>query len=270
MTLDALLANQPSFESGSVWLVGGGPGDPALLTVAALSALAQADLIVFDALVDERILALAPPRAERIFAGKRGGKPSVDQRDITALLIEQARAGHRVLRLKGGDPFVFGRGGEECAALARAGIPYRIVPGVTAGLAGLISARIPTTMRGVNQGLFLATGHGAGDSGAADSIDWRLVARLGQPIVLYMAMRKLPIIREQLIAGGMAGKAPAAVIVSATSPKQKVLVTTLERIVEDAALARLEPPAIVAIGDIVAERNRLAHAVEAVLAEAVE
>ena len=270
MTLDTLLANQPSFERGNVWLVGAGPGDPALLTVAAMSALAQADLIVFDALVDERILALAPPCAERIFAGKRGGKPSVDQRDITTLLIERAKSGHRVLRLKGGDPFVFGRGGEECAALARAGIGYRIVPGVTAGLAGLISARIPTTMRGVNQGIFLATGHGAGDSGATDSIDWRLVARLGQPIVLYMAMRKLPIIREQLIAGGMAGKTPAAVIVSATSPKQKVLATTLERIVEDAALARLEPPAIVAIGDIVAERNRLAHAVEAVLAEAVE
>ena len=156
--LDALAALHgqfPMLEPGHVWLVGAGPGDPGLLTLDALAGLAQADVIVHDALVDARVLALAGPKAQLEFAGKRGGRPSVQQADITARLIELARERKRVLRLKGGDPCMFGRGGEEAIALADAGIPYRIIPGITAGLAALAAASIPATMRGVNQAITL-------------------------------------------------------------------------------------------------------------------
>ncbi len=160
--LDALAALRgrfPILEPGHVWLAGAGPGDPGLLTLDALAGLAQADVIVHDALVDERVLALAGPQAELEYAGKRGGRPSTQQADISSRLIELARASKRVLRLKGGDPCMFGRGGEEAIALAEAGIPYRIIPGVTAGLAALAAASIPATMRGVNHAIIFATGH---------------------------------------------------------------------------------------------------------------
>ncbi len=149
--LTALRGNYPAFAPGEVWLVGAGPGDPGLLTLDALAGLLQADVVVHDALVDARVLALARSGAQLQFAGKRGGKPSIAQEDISAQLVALARRGLRVLRLKGGDPFVFGRGGEEILALAAAGVPFRVVPGVTAGLGGLASACIPATMRGVNQ-----------------------------------------------------------------------------------------------------------------------
>src|ERR1700723_2514524 len=163
---DALAARRagvPVFVPGTVWLAGAGPGDPGLLTLDALAGLAQADVVVHDALVDERVLALAGPQARREFAGKRGGKPSATQADISERLIVLARGGHRVLRLKGGDPFVFGRGGEEALVLAGAGIPFRVIPGVTSGLAALAAAAIPATMRHINQALIFATGQGAAD-----------------------------------------------------------------------------------------------------------
>ena len=144
---------------------GAGPGDPGLLTLDALAGLAQADVVVHDALVDRRVLALAGAQARLEFAGKRGGRPSTHQDDISNRLVELARAGHRVLRLKGGDPCVFGRGGEEALALAAAGVPYRIIPGVTAGLAGLTAAGIPATFRGINRAVILAAGYGADDDG---------------------------------------------------------------------------------------------------------
>src|SRR5437868_1925528 len=158
---DSLAARRtgiPVFASGHVWLAGAGPGDPGLLTLAALAGLAQADVIVHDALVDQRVLALAGPQARLEFAGKRGGRPSATQSDISQRLIALGRAGERVLRLKGGDPFVFGRGGEEALALAAAGVPFRVVPGVTAGLAALAAASIPATLRNVNRALILAAG----------------------------------------------------------------------------------------------------------------
>src|SRR5216683_8246196 len=159
---DALVARRgdvPVLAPGHVWLAGAGPGDPGLLTLDALAGLSQAEVVVHDALVDKRVLALAGPQARLEFAGKRGGKPSATQADISKRLIELAKAGERVLRLKGGDPCVFGRGGEEALALAAAGVPFRVIPGVTAGLSGLASACIPATMRGVNQAIILATGH---------------------------------------------------------------------------------------------------------------
>src|SRR6202142_3090963 len=153
----------PRFPPGEVWLTRAGPGDPGLLTLHAVNALGQADIILYDALVHDAVLHLARAGVALEFAGKRGGRPSPDQRDITERLIELARQGHRVLRLKGGDPFVFGRGGEEAAGLAEAGVPFRVIPGVTAGLAALAAASIPATLRGTNRAVILAAGHGADD-----------------------------------------------------------------------------------------------------------
>src|SRR5580692_12571737 len=240
----------PVLEPGHVWLAGAGPGDPGLLTLDALAGLDQADVIVHDALVDPRVLALAGPRARLEFAGKRGGKPSPLQEDISRRLVVLARGGERVLRLKGGDPFVFARGGEEAAALAAAGVPFRIIPGVTAGLAALAAASIPATLRGVNRAVIFAAGHGADDD-----FDWTALARTGQPIVLYMVMHNLERIADALIAAGLNAQTPAAVIASATTPKQRVLVSTLEKLAADALAQKLEPPAIVVIGDIVEMRS---------------
>ena len=173
-------AGFPRLEPGHVWLAGAGPGDPGLLTLRALAGLAEADVIVHDALVGERVLALALQGAVLEFAGKRGGRPSPSRADITDLLIALARAHHRVLRLRGGDPCVFGRGG-EALMLAATGIPFRIIPGVTSGLAALTVALIPATLRGVNQALILITGH-CGDG--EDTVDWGAFVRTGQPIVL--------------------------------------------------------------------------------------
>ena len=245
-------AGVPVFAPGQVWLAGAGPGDPGLLTLDALAGLAQADVVVHDALVDERVLALAGPQARLEFAGKRGGKPSAIQADISERLVALARAGQRVLRLKGGDPFVFGRGGEEAMTLAAAGIPFRIIPGVTAGLAALAAAAIPATLRGVNRAVIFAAGHGADED-----FDWAPLARTGQPIVLYMVMHNLERIAAALMDAGLAGATPAAVIASATTPRQRVLVSTLEKLAGDAREQKFEPPAIVVIGDIVNMRARL-------------
>jgi uroporphyrin-III C-methyltransferase len=260
--LRRLMGHVPVFEPGHVWLAGAGPGDPAHLTLGALAGLAQADVVVHDALVDARVLDLCRNGAELEFAGKRGGKPSATQGDITRRLVERARQGHRVLRLKGGDPFVFGRGGEEALTLAGEGIPFRVIPGVTSGLAGLALASIPATIRGVNQAVILATGHGADTE---DGLDWAALAATGQPIILYMAMKTLDRIAGALIAGGLSPDTPAAIVVSATLPEERVLVSTLSRIASDAEEADLHPPAIVAIGGIVTVREQLLSLVPRVL-----
>jgi len=252
---DALAARRsavPVFAPGHVWLAGAGPGDPGLLTLDALAGLSQADVIVHDALVDARILALAGTGARREFAGKRGGKPSATQADISERLVALARAGERVLRLKGGDPFVFGRGGEEAAALAAAGVPFRIIPGVTAGLAALAAADIPATMRGINRAVIFAAGHGA-----EEDFDWAPLVRAGQPIVLYMVMHNLERIAAALIAAGLGGETPAAVIASATTPDQRIIVSTLEKLAATVRAQNIEPPAVVVIGEIVRMREKL-------------
>jgi uroporphyrin-III C-methyltransferase len=254
-SLAARRAGIPVFAPGHVWLAGAGPGDPGLLTLDALAGLAQADVVVHDALVDQRVLALAGPQARLEFAGKRGGKPSALQADISERLVALARAGNRVLRLKGGDPFVFGRGGEEALTMARAGVPFRVIPGVTSGLAALAAAGIPATLRGINRAVVFAAGHGADEE-----FDWAPLARTGQPIVLYMVMHNLERIVAAMVEAGLAHDMPAAVIASATTPKQRVLVSSLAQLAADARAQKFEPPAIVVIGDIVKMRAELTRA----------
>ena len=191
-----------------MWLAGAGPGDPRLLTVLALHALATADDVVHDALVDARVLRLARKGAELIPAGKRGGRPSPDQRDINEVLIERARLGRRVLRLKGGDPFVFGRGWDEASALTAGGVRFRIIPGLTSGLAAAALAGIPATSRDTNHAVVLAAGHRAEDGRSA--ADWAALAKLGQPLILYMPMAQLAEIAASLEQGGLSADTPAA------------------------------------------------------------
>jgi uroporphyrin-III C-methyltransferase len=253
--LDAHLVHLRTFIPGSVWLVGSGPGDPSLLTLAAIHAFQSADIVIYDALVSKEVLALVPDRAALEYAGKRGGKYSFDQRDITHRLIELAQAGRRVLRLKGGDPFVFGRGGEEAMALAEARIPFHVVPGITAGIGGLAMAHIPVTTRETNHALILMTGQLAGDHTC--EIDWRPWVATGAPIVLYMAMNNLGIIVGGLLAAGMSNDMPVAVVTNASRPDQRVLVTQLGLVEQDVRTKGFEAPAIVAIGHIVALRAGL-------------
>lgn len=246
----------PEFFPGLVWLVGAGPGDPGLLTLLGLHALRSADVIVYDALVDERILDWRNPEAELEFAGKRGGRPSPKQQDISERLIELSRAGKRVLRLKGGDPFVFGRGGEEAQALAIAGVPIRVTPGITAGIGGLAYAGIPATHRDTNQVVTFLTGHDQKGLAPA-TVDWGAVAKGGQFIVIYMAMRHLGEIAEKLITGGRPVDEPVAIVTNASQPDMQVLETTLQNAAEDAGRAEMVPPAMICVGRNVLMRQAI-------------
>jgi len=244
----------PELKAGWVWLVGAGPGDPGLLTLHACNALAQADVVVYDALVDERILKLT--RGELVYAGKRGGKPSPKQRDISLRLIEFANAGKRVLRLKGGDPFVFGRGGEEAQTLIGAGVPVRVIPGISSGVGGLASAGIPLTHRDVNQSVTFLTGHDqTGQTPSA--LNWDAISKASEVIVIYMGMKHLPQICQQLLDAGRAADEPMAFVTNATTLDQQVVVTTLGRAIEDVATAGLTPPAVICIGRVVDMRQIL-------------
>ncbi|MBM1222286.1 uroporphyrinogen-III C-methyltransferase [Ponticoccus sp. SC2-23] len=245
----------PRLEQGWVWLCGAGPGDPGLLTLHALNALGQADVVVYDALVQEEILDWAP-QAERIYAGKRGGKPSPLQRDISLRLVALAREGKRVLRLKGGDPFVFGRGGEEAQTLIQNGIPVRIVPGISAGIGGLAYAGIPVTHRDVNQSVTFVTGHDQSGQ-TPGSLDWEAIARGSQVIVIYMGMKHIAQITGALMDAGRPASEPVAVVTTATTASQQVLETTLGTAVEDVARSALEPPAIICVGRSVLMRQVL-------------
>lgn len=246
----------PAFEPGWVWLVGAGPGDPGLLTLHAINALAHADVVVYDALVDETVLQFANPHATLEYSGKRGGKPSPKQRDISARLVELARKGKRVLRLKGGDPFVFGRGGEEALALVDAGIPFRIVPGVTAGIGGLGYAGIPVTHRDTNHAVTFVTGHMAGGA-VPENLDWPSIAKGSPVIVLYMALSHLEKIAELLISNGRRADEPVALVRNATLKDQQVLETTLATAAADVAAANFKAPAIIVIGEVVRLRAGL-------------
>jgi len=244
------LPHMPEFEPGWVWLAGAGPGDPGLLTLLALHALQSADVVVYDVLVGDGILELADDNAELVYAGKRGGKPSPKQRDISLRLIDFARGGKRVLRLKGGDPFVFGRGGEEALALVEAGIDFRIIPGVSAGIGGLAYAGIPLTHRDTNSAVTFVTGHNA--SGVVpDSVDWKALAKGSDTLVVYMPLKHIERISAMLIEAGRDPNEPAALVSKATTQDQQVVVSTLSHISEDAAAAALDPPAMFILGQVV-------------------
>ncbi len=254
--MDNLPQNLPEFLPGWVWLVGAGPGDVGLLTLHAAHALSQADVVVYDALVGDHILALAGPQVELEYAGKRGGKPSPRQPDISRRLVQLARDGKRVLRLKGGDPFVFGRGGEEALSLVEAGVPFRIVPGISAGVGGLAYAGIPLTHRTVNSAVTFLTGHDAAGT-VPDTVDWDAVSKGSPVLVMYMALKHLDKISGKLLDAGRPETEPVALVANATLPEQHVVETTLARCVDDCAAAGLKPPAIIIVGDVVRLRDGL-------------
>ena len=247
---------------GRVFLVGAGPGDPGLLGVRALQLIAEADVILYDRLVGPGVLDGAREDAELIFVGKEGGGEAVPQDETEQLLLEHARAGRRVLRLKGGDPFVFGRGGEEALTLREAGIPYEIVPAVTAGLAAPAYAGIPVTHRGLSTGVALVTGHtreGTGGEGAdhEPAIDWRGLAAFPGTLVFYMGVRALPAISRSLIAAGRAAEEPVAVIEAGTLPGQRTVTGTLATIAEIVVREAIKPPSVTVVGAVAALADQL-------------
>ena len=248
-----LLARKPDLQPGHVWLAGAGPGDPGLLTLEVLSALEQADALVHDALVSPEIIQLAG-QAEKIFVGKRGGRLSIPQSEINAILIDLAKAGRKVVRLKGGHPLVFARGGEEAMALAEHDIPYRVLPGVTSAFGGLASAGIPITMRGTNGAIILATGFAAVSD---DRPDWVSLARTGQPIVIYMGLTHMAATIADLRTGGLPEDTPAALVENATMPQERTVIATLGTLIETAAREKIVSPALIVIGGIVALRDQL-------------
>jgi uroporphyrin-III C-methyltransferase len=237
----------PVFESGWVWLVGAGPGAPGLMSLLCYHAMQSCDVVVYDALVNPDILRWVRQGVILEYAGKRGGKPSPVQQDISLRLIELARAGKRVLRLKGGDPFMFGRGGEESQALAKAKIPFRIVPGITAGVGGLAYAGIPATHRDTNHSVIFLTGHDATGKMPAN-VNWQAVATASPVIVMYMAVKHLGEIAQALMEGGRPPKDPVTIISNASLPHQQVQATTLDQAGVHVAQNNPPTPAIVVVG----------------------
>lgn len=243
-------------ERGKVWLVGAGPGDPGLITVAGLEALRQADVVVYDRLVSQQLLDESPDGAETVFVGKEGGGESWSQEEINQLLISRARQGKRVVRLKGGDPFLFGRGGEEALALAEAGIPYEIVPGVTSALAVPAYAGIPVTHRGLSSSLAIVTGHEDPAKGGS-SLRWEHLATATDTLVVLMGTRTLPQTVEALLQHGRSPDTPVAVVRWGTTPRQRAVVGTLADIVQRVEEAGLTPPALAVVGPVVVLREAL-------------
>jgi len=243
-----------------VTLVGAGPGDPELLTVKAVRAIEAADVVVYDRLIGDGILDLAPPRCERRFVGKAPGRHSLKQEQINALLVELAVPGRRVVRLKGGDPFVFGRGGEEAQALQAAGVEVEVVPGITAALGIAASARIPLTHRGVATSVRFVTGHCR--AGWWLDLDWSSLAARDTTLVFYMGLSHVGEIADHLMAAGLSATTPAAGIAEGTTATQRVVRTTLGRLADAATRAQLTPPTLFVIGDVV---NVLHDGIDAVL-----
>jgi uroporphyrinogen III methyltransferase / synthase len=243
--------------AGKVFLVGAGPGDPGLLTIKGRSAIRSADVLVYDYLAAEAIVALATFDCERIYVGKRAGAHTMTQEEINALLVRLAHAGKRVVRLKGGDPFVFGRGGEEAQALHDAGVPFEIVPGITSGVAAPAYAGIPVTHRGYNTALTLVTGH-EGPEKDASTLDWSKLAGPNQTLVMYMAMGNLATIVDELLAHGLPAETPFAIVQEGTKPDQRTVVATLATIVEAARREEIGAPAISIVGNVVRLRDQLA------------
>lgn len=240
-------------QSGWVWLAGSGPGDPGLITAQLLVGLSSADVIVHDALVSEDILRLVPAQSKMHYAGKRGGKPSVQQADITESLIDYARRGFKVLRLKGGDPMMFGRGAEEAHALVAAGVPFRILPGISSGMAAPSYAGIPLTHRALSSSVSFITGHGA--SGDVPNMNWTALAQGADVLVFFMAMKHIGIIQKNLLQAGLPKDHPAGIVSHGTLPEQQVRIGTLGTLV---ALAQeVTAPAIIVVGKSVELAEKL-------------
>lgn len=242
-------------EQGIVYLVGAGPGDPELLTMKAARLLREADVLLYDRLVSTQILALANPAAARISVGKRAGKHVLAQPDINALMVRLAREAKTVVRLKGGDPFTFGRGGEEAAVLAAAGIAFEIVPGITAAAGCAAAAKIPLTHRDHAQACVLVTGSRQGER---LELDWHALARAGQTLVFHMGVGNAAIIASELIAHGLQGTTPAALVCEGTTPRQRVFTGCLQNLGQIVEEHRVRPPALIFIGHVVDFHERLA------------
>ncbi len=246
---------------GHVTLVGAGPGDPDLLTVKAARALREASLVLYDALVSKDVLALVSASADRVYVGKVSGHHSLSQGGIIELMLRLAGGGRSLVRLKGGDPYIFGRGGEEAQALAAAGIPFDVVPGISAAQGASATTGIPLTHRDHAESLVYATGHlrGEGDARTVD-LDWQLLSRPRQTVVIYMGVGTLPVISAQLQAHGLSGDTPAAIIERATQPGQRTLTGTLATLPALAQRHDVRAPALIMIGTVVTLREELTRA----------
>ena len=247
--------------SGIVFLVGAGPGDPKLITLRGAEVLAEADVVVFDRLASPALLELAPARAERVYVGKEPGRPAMPQSEIEALLVERAGQGQRVVRLKGGDPFVFGRGGEEALACVRAGVQFEVVPGVTSAVAAPALAGIPLTHRGLATSFTVATASTA----HGDDVDLAGVANAADTLVLLMAAGKLAQTCDALIAAGRPPEEPAAIVQWAGTPEQRTVVGTLAELPALAAAVSIGPPATLVVGAVAALASELAFRDEPVM-----
>jgi uroporphyrin-III C-methyltransferase len=250
--------NQANGSTGKVFLVGAGPGDPKLLTIRAAEAIAASDVIVYDYLVNPEVLAHARRDVELIYAGKRAGEPSISQAQINRLLIERALERKLVVRLKGGDPFIFGRGGEEAEALVEAGIEWEVIPGVSSGVAAAAYAGIPLTHRGYSSSVAFITGHDA-FTGAGGGVDWPVAAHAADTLVIFMCAQAITTIARRLIDGGRAGSTPIAIIRSGTYQHQEVYTGTLDDLttIAEAGAFKIEPPAIAIIGTVAALSDKL-------------
>ena len=244
--------------AGKVWLVGAGPGDPELLTLKAARVIGTADVMLVDDLVSDEVVALAPVGCRVVHVGKRGGCASTPQDFIERLMVAEASAGRCVVRLKGGDPFVFGRGGEECATLRAAGIAHEVVDGITAGIAAATSIGVPLTHRGFCHGAILVTGH----PGEGGTIDWTALAATRLPLAIYMGIARAAEIRDGLLRAGMRPDMPAAIVAHATRRAQQSIATTLREL--ERAAATMPSPAIILVGEVVAlARTAEAHGLRA-------
>ncbi len=239
---------------GMVYIVGAGPGDPELLTLKAVRRLREADAVVYDRLVEPEVLAHVSPGAERFYVGKARGAHPVPQQEINALLLRLARAGKRVVRLKGGDPYVFGRGAEEAEALVAAGIPFELVPGVTAACGAAAYAGIPLTHRDHAQACVFVT---ACLKDGSTNLDWEMLARPRQTVVVYMGLAALEQVCHQLVAHGLAPGTPAALVEQATTPRQRVIQGTLGTLAARVRRTAPEPPTLIVVGEVVRLRARL-------------
>ena len=237
-------------KPGKVYLVGAGPGDPELLTLKAVRVLGMADVVLVDDLVNRAILVHIREGARVVKVGKRGGCQSTPQAFIEKLLVAEAKAGNVVVRLKGGDPFIFGRGGEESETLRAAGVECEIVNGITSGLAAATSANVPLTHRAHSRGVIFVTAHTA----AGEEPDWRALAASGMTLVVYMGVSRCEALQSSLIAAGLAGSTPVAVVQDASLPRERQLRTTLSRLAHDIAANETERPAIMVIGEVARER----------------